>query len=66
MDKVCFEQSGSSVHMRKNCNGAPLAKEEITMMQKVASIALVVGLIGACAFAQGVAGHGILRCSATQ
>jgi hypothetical protein len=28
-------------------------KEEITMMQKVASIALALGLIGACAFAQG-------------
>ena len=28
-------------------------KEEITMMQKVAIMALVLGLIGACAFAQG-------------
>jgi hypothetical protein len=28
-------------------------KEEMTMMQKVASIALALGLIGACAFAQG-------------
>jgi hypothetical protein len=26
MDKVCFEQGGSAVRMRKNCNGAPLAK----------------------------------------
>jgi len=39
--------------MRMNCNGAPLAKGEMTMMQKVASIALALGLIGACAFAQG-------------
>jgi hypothetical protein len=28
MDKVCFEQSGSAVYMRKDCNGAPLAKRK--------------------------------------
>jgi hypothetical protein len=28
MDEACFEQSGSAVHMRKNCNGAPLAKRK--------------------------------------
>jgi hypothetical protein len=27
-DKVCFEQSGSAVHMQQNCNGAPLAKRK--------------------------------------
>jgi len=51
MDKVCFEQSGSAVHMRKNCNGAT-RKEEITMMQKVASIALALGLLTGCALGQ--------------
>jgi len=51
MDKVCFEQSGSAVHMRKNCNGAT-RKEEITMMQKVASIALALGLLSGCALGQ--------------
>jgi hypothetical protein len=28
MGKVCFEQSGLAVHVRKNCNGAPLAKRK--------------------------------------
>jgi len=28
MDKVCFEQSDSAVHMRKNCSGATLAKRK--------------------------------------
>ena len=51
MDKVCFEQSGSAVHMRKNCNGAT-RKDEITMMQKVASIALALGLLTECALGE--------------
>jgi len=29
MDEAYFEQGGSAVHMRKNCNGAPLAKRKL-------------------------------------
>jgi len=50
IDKVCFEQSG--VYAQELQRRAT-RKEEITMMQTVASIALAFGLIGACAFAQG-------------
>jgi hypothetical protein len=51
MDKVRFEQSSSGAYAHELQRRAT-RKEEITMMQKVASFALALGLIGACAFAQ--------------
>src|SRR5580700_6014359 len=51
MDKVRFEQSSSGAYANELQRRAT-RKEEITMLQTVASFALTLGLIGACAFAQ--------------
>src|ERR1700756_1337458 len=48
--------NSSAVHIRKKLQRRATRKEGITMMQKVVIMALVLRLIGACAFAQG-AGH---------
>src|SRR6201984_2355101 len=45
--------SSSAVHIRKKLQRRATRKGGITMMQKVAIMALVFRLIGTCAFAQG-------------
>src|SRR5246127_990455 len=45
--------NSSAVHIRKKLQRRATRKGGITMMQKVAIMALVLRLIGACAFAQG-------------
>jgi hypothetical protein len=60
VESIRWDADGQSLFWAKRFGGAyaqelqrrATRKEEITMMQKVASIALALGLIGACAFAQ--------------